>query len=327
MSYSNGELRKMYEKLVLARKYEEKIMNLVSQGKIGAFYHLAMGQEAVGVGIAHALGNNDYLQPTFRSHPALVSLLDLKKMTAELLGRTTGYNGGKASTIHICSKEDHVLPSNGILGTSVPLAAGFALALKQNKKAGVVVAVIGDGAFAEGNVYEGLNIIALLKLPVVVFIENNQWAVSNPVSSHASVADLASRASAYGLTGVTIDGNDVVKVRETLEAAIAKAREGEPNLVEAKTYRWRGHFEGDPCAYRDPQEFAEAKKGDPLPKMAKTLLEKGILLEKDLGEIDRAMQQKVDEAFDYALSCPIPTKEQTLDLNMVYASNLGGDLA
>lgn len=327
MSYSNGELRKMYENLVLGRKYEEKIMNLVGQGKIGAFYHLAMGQEGVGVGIAHALGPNDYLQPTFRSHPALVSILDLKKMTAELLGKVSGYNGGKASTIHVCSKEDRVLPSNGILGTSVPLAAGFALALKQDKKDAVIVAVIGDGAFAEGNVYEGLNIISLLKLPVVVFIENNQWAVSNPVSNHASVSDLATRASAYGLTGVTIDGNDVVKVRETLEAAIAKARKGEPNLVEAKTYRWRGHFEGDPCAYRDPKEFEEAKKGDPLKKMAKKLLEKGVLTESDLEKIDAAMQKKVDEAFEYALNEPIPTREQTLDLNMVYASNLGGDLA
>lgn len=327
MSYSTGEMRKMYEQIVLGRRYEEKIMNLVNQGKMGAFYHLAIGQEAVGVGTVSAMGPLDWFQPTHRSHPALLCRLDINKMTAELLGRKTGYNGGKASTIHICSNEDKVLPSNGILGASVPLSAGYALSLKLNKKEGVVVCIIGDGAFGEGNVYEGLNLVSLLKLPFVLVVENNSWAVSNKVQNHTSVSNLSERAKAYGLSGVTVDGNDVVKVREAVETAIAKARKGEPSLVEAKTYRWRGHFEGDPCAYRDPQEFEEAKKGDPIKKMEKLLSEKGILSEKDIKEIDQAMQKRINEAFDYAFNSPVPNKDETLDINMVYASNLGGDLA
>lgn len=326
MKYAKEEMLQMYQQLVTARKYEEKIMTLVSQGKMGSFYHLALGQEAVGVGVANGMGPNDYFQPTHRSHPALICKLDLKKLTAELLGRATGYNGGKASTIHVCSKEDKILPSNGILGANIPLSTGFALGLKLNKEEGVVVCVIGDGAFSEGNVYEGLNIAALKGVPLVVVIENNNWAVSNPVAKHTSVKSLASRAQAYGLSGVTVDGNDVIQVREAVEKAIEIARNGQPAIVEAKTYRWRGHFEGDPCSYRDPEEFAEAKKGDPVKKFAKYLLEENLISEKDILEIDKLVDEKVDEAFDYAFKSPLPTVEETLNLDMVYASNLGGEL-
>jgi len=146
MKYSKNELVKMFEQMLTGRRYEEKVMELVNQGKIGSFYHLGIGQEAVGVGVMNALGSNDYFQPTHRSHPALLCRLDMKKMTAELLGRSTGYNGGKASTIHITSTEDKVLPSNGILGANIPLTTGFALGMKLDKN-GVVVCVIGDGAF------------------------------------------------------------------------------------------------------------------------------------------------------------------------------------
>lgn len=324
--YPKSELLKMYEQMVLGRRYEEKIVSLLNQGKLAGFFHLAIGQEAIGIGVINALGSNDYYGPTHRSHPALASKLDLKKLTCELLGKSNGYNKGKAFTFHVTSVEDRVLPVNGILGAGVPTAAGVAWALKVDKKEGVVVCTLGDGACSEGNVYEGMNIAALFKLPIVFVIENNGWAVSNPVSNQAPVANLSQRAAAYGMKGATVDGNDVVAVRKAVEEAIKDAREGHPGIVEARTYRWRGHFEGDPCPYRDPSEVEEAKKNCPLKKMEKLLLEGNMIAEEQIKQIDQNIMSKVEEAFQYAENSPLPTPEETLDLNIAYATNLGGDL-
>jgi TPP-dependent pyruvate/acetoin dehydrogenase alpha subunit len=325
MKYSKTELLKFYEQLVLGRKYEEKIITFLGQGKLQGFFHLGIGQEAAQVGVINALGTNDYLVPTHRFHPGLANKLDLKKLTAELFGKSTGYNRGKAFTFHISSKEDKVLPVNGMLGAGIPEAVGYAWALKQDKEDAAVVCVLGDGAASEGNVHEGMNIAAILNVPIVFYIENNGWAISNPVNEQTKVENLSVRGIAYGIPGITIDGNDVIKVRETVEDAIAKAKKGQPSIVEAKTYRWRGHFEGDPCPYRDKDEHEEAIKDDCIKRMEKLLLEQGVA-DNQFEEIAERVQKKVDEAFDYAEKAPMPTVEETLDFDQVYATNLGGDL-
>lgn len=325
MEYSKNELLKFYEQLVLGRKYEEKIISCLGKGKLQGFFHLGIGQEAAQVGVIDALGTNDYLVPTHRFHPGLANKLDLKKLTAELFGKSTGYNKGKAFTFHISSKEERILPVNGMLGAGIPEAVGFAWALKQDKKDSVVVCVLGDGAASEGNVHEGMNIAMLLNVPIVFYIENNGWAISNPVYEQTKVKDLSIRSVAYGMEGVTIDGNDVIAVKEAVEAAIAKARKGEPSIVEAKTYRFRGHFEGDPCFYRDNKEYEEALEKDCIKKMRNILVEQGVT-EKQFEEIAEKVQKRIDEAFEYAEKAPVPTLEETLDLDQVYATNLGGEL-
>lgn len=325
MKYSEGELLKFYEQMVRGRKYEEKIISLLGQGKLQGFFHLGIGQEAAQVGLINALGPNDYLVPTHRFHPGLVNKLDLKKLTAELLGRSTGYNRGNAFTFHISSKKDRILPVNGMLGAGIPNAVGFAWALKMDQKDSVIVCVMGDGATAEGNVHEGMNIAAILNVPIVFYIENNGWAISNHINEQTKIKNLSERAAAYGMTGVTIDGNDVIKVKETLEDAIAKARIGQPSIVEAKTYRWRGHFEGDPCFYRSKEEVEAALEEDCIKRMKNMLKEKGVV-EKQFEEIAIKVQQEIDEAFDYAEKEPFPTKEEILNYDVVYATNLGGDM-
>ena len=329
MNYKKEELIDLYRQLVRGRKYEEKILDLLKKGKLQGFYHLGIGQEAAQVGVVNALSEKDYIVPTHRFHPGLSNKLDLKKMTAELFGKSTGYNRGKAFTFHISSKEDNVLPVNGMLGAGIPEAVGYAWALKQQGKDSVVVCVMGDGTVSEGNVHEGMNIASILNVPIVFYIENNKWAISNHVSNHSSTEKLSSRAQAYGMDGLTIDGNDVIKVKETLEEAIKKAKNGSPNIVEATTYRLRGHFEGDPCAYRETEECKEeyqrALDNDCIKKMKKYLEEFNISKD-DYESIDKSVQSEIDEAFDYADKEPFPTREDILDLDQVYATNLGGDL-
>lgn len=326
MKYSNTELIKMYEQMVLGRKFEEKILALVNQGKLQGFYHLSIGQEAAQVGLVSAMGTDDYLVPTHRFHPGLVNRMNQKDLTAELLGRITGCNKGKAFTFHISSKKDKILAVNGMLGAGVPNATGYAWALKMDKKDSAVVCVLGDGASSEGSVHEGMNIASIHKIPIVFFIENNGWAVSTPLSTQAAVENLSVRAKAYNMPGVTVDGDDVVKVREAVEMAIAMAKKGQPSIVEAKTHRWRGHFEGDPCIYRDPKEFEEAKSNCPIQKMEKMLMEQKIITSKQVDEIAEKVQNKVEELFTDAMSYPLPTEEDTIDYDQVYATNLGGDL-
>ncbi len=325
MNYSKNELLGFYEQLVQGRRYEEKILGYVNEGKLQGFFHLGIGQEAAQVGVVNALGHNDYLVPTHRFHPGLANKLDLKTLTAELLGRSNGYNKGKAFTFHISSKKERLLPVNGMLGAGIPEAVGYAWALKMDEKDAAVVCVLGDGTTSEGNVHEGMNIAAILDAPIVFFIENNGWAISNPVSEQTKIEDLSTRAIAYGMPGVTIDGNDVITVKETLEKALAEARKGRPSIVEAKTYRWRGHFEGDPGFYRDPQEHEEAMKDDCIKRLEKILYGQGAT-DKELAEIEVRVQQRIDEAFAYAEKSPLPTVEETLDYDQVYATNLGGDL-
>lgn len=328
MQYSTSELLEMYDQLVQGRKYEEKLLTLINQGKVQGFFHLAIGQEGPQVGMVSALRPDDYFMPTHRFHPGLAARMDLKKLSAEVLGRSTGVCKGKAFTFHISSSQDKILPvtGNGMLGVGVPTAVGFAWSLKMDKKDSVVVTVSGDGMSAEGNVHEGMNIAGILKVPIIFFIENNGWAISNPIATNNSVQQLSVRAVGYNMPSFTCNGDDVIAVRQTMEEALALARKNQPVVVEAFTHRWRPHFEGEPQVYRDPKDMEEAKKHDPIKVLEAKLLAENILSEEKVEEIAEKVQRRIDEAFEYAFNSPLPTPEETLDMNQVYASNLGGAL-
>jgi len=326
MEYSKEQLKEIYQELVLGRKYDEKVLALVNKGMLAGFFHLSLGQEAAQVGAVSAMGPDDYLAPTHRFHPGLVNRMDKKELTAELLGRTTGVCKGKSFTFHISSIKDKILAVNGMLGGGVPNAVGYAWALKQDKKDSVVLCVMGDGTTSEGDVYEGMNLAALLKCPIVFFIENNGWGISLPVSKTSPLQNLADKGKAFNIPGVTVDGNDVLQVREAVAKAIEMARNGQPSVVEAKTYRWRGHFEGDPGHYRDPKEVEEAMKNCPIQRFEKYLIDNNFITAQEIEETAQKVQESIEEIFDYALNSPYPTAEDTLDYDQVYATNLGGSL-
>jgi pyruvate dehydrogenase E1 component alpha subunit len=317
----------MYEKMVLSRVYEETVIELLTQGKIqGGAWHLAIGEEAAQVGCASALGPNDYFEPTFRCHGLLATKMDINKFTAECLCKGTGYIRGKSAIVHISCMEEKILPANGILGAGMPIGVGFAVALKRKKKDSVVVAVIGDGASNEGNFYEAINLAGIMEAPIVFFIENNGIGFTNPISNATKAEDLSAKGAAVGIPGVTVDGNDVLAVREAVEAAIKKARDGMPSIVEAKTVRLRPHAEGLSVETRDPKFIEEAKKNDPIERYEKELKNLGLLNDKKIAEINTKMKKLSMDAFEYGFASPFPTKEELCDLSLVY-KNLGGELA
>lgn len=327
MGYTNEEMLIMYEKMVLSRVYEETAVELLQKGRIqGGAWHLAVGQEAAQVGSLSALGPNDYYGPTFRNHGLLATKLDIKKYTAECLCKTTGYQRGKSSIVHISNHEHNLLPANGILGAAMPIAVGYAMALKKQKKDSVVLAVIGDGASNEGNFYEAMNLAGIMEAPIVFFVENNGIGFTNPISNATRAEDLSMKGAAVGIPGVTVDGNDILAVREAIEVAVEKAKTGQPSIVEAKTVRISCHAVGLSEETRDPKLIEQAKKNDPIMRFEKILKELGILDENKKAEIYSKMKENSVDAFEYALESPLPTKEDTCDLNMVY-KNLGGDLA
>lgn len=327
MSYSKEQMLEMYEKMVLSRVYEETIIELLTRGKIqGGAWHLGIGQEASGIGCISALGPDDYYGPTFRNHGILAARMDINRFTAECMCKETGHVRGKSAIVHIADFDDHIIMANGILGAAMPIAVGFAVALKRQNKKGVVVAVIGDGASNEGNMYEALNMAGIMEAPIVFFIENNGIGFTNPISNATRAEDLSLKGVAVGIPGVTVDGNDVLAVREAVEAAIERAQAGQPSVVEAKTVRLRVHAEGLSAETRDPKYLEEAWKNDPIPRFEKVLKDMGILNQEKITEIyDNAKKLSLD-AFEYGISSPFPSKESLCDMSLVYKT-LGGELA
>ena len=319
MKYSNEELMMYYEEMVLGRKFELQFADAVKSGRIEGFWHLAEGQEAQ-IGMWHALGEKDYMSPHFRCHPALVNVLDLQKLTNEFLGKEEGYCKGKASIAHMVNLEKRILPMNGILGAQVGIAVGYALSLKMDGSDSVVVVGLGDGSTSEGIFYEAMNLAAIWDLKMVFYIENNGYGISTPISYSSRLDDLYKKGAAVGIPGCKCNGNDILEVKETMEEAIKKARSGEPNIVELKTYRYRGHYEGDPALYRDPKELEDVKaNNDALKNLEKVLLEKGIATAGDFERIHVEQNKRVSDVFEHAMTLKPASPEEILDISKVYA--------
>jgi len=308
------ELLQMYYLMVKIRRVEERLLDLFAQGKIPGFIHVSIGQEAVPVGICSALRPDDYISNTHRGHgQALAKGADLKRFMAEIYGRKDGYCQGKAGSMHIACKELGIIGSNGVVGGGIPISLGtaFAAVYKGNDRA--TVCFFGDGATNEGTFHESLNLAALWNLPIVFCCENNAWAEFTPQKVHTKLENLSIRGESYGIPGVTVDGDDVLKVREMAEKAVARVRKGEgPTLLECKTHRWFGHFAGDSQKYRDPKEIEEVRKFDPIVKFQNLLLEMKHLKPEEVEKFEAKIKQEIDEAVAYAESSPVPGKGELL---------------
>ena len=315
MAVDKELLLDMYTRMKTIRAFETKVAELFAAGKIPGFVHLYVGEEAVAVGVCANLRPDDYITSTHRGHGHLIAKGgDLKLMMAELFGKRTGYCKGKGGSMHIADVDLGILGANGIVGGGIPIATGAALALKYKGTDNVVACFFGDGAANQGTFHEGLNMASIWKLPVVYVCENNMYAISFSQKKSMNVPDIAERAKAYDIPGVVVDGNDVIAVYEAANEAVKRARAGEgPTLIECKTYRHRGHFEGDPTTYRSAEEVEEWKKKDPIARLEKRLMEMGYLTEEDKKKIEADINARIEEAVRFAEESPFPSPEELLE--------------
>ena len=287
MKVSKEAMKDMYLRMVRIREFESKAQSLFADGKIPGFVHLYLGEEAVATGVCECLRDDDYITSTHRGHGHIVAKGgDLKFMMAELYGKATGYCKGKGGSMHIADMEKmNHLGANGIVGAGQPISAGSALASKIMGDDSVTVGCFGDGSTNEGSFHESLNMAAAWKLPLVWFIENNCYGVSTEIHRVTNTPDLASRAAAYGVPYAVVDGTDAIAVYEAMKVALDHARSGKgPYVVEAKVYRYQGHYCGDPAVYRPKEYMEHALANDGIEKLPKRLNALGVK-DEELEEI------------------------------------------
>ena len=317
MSATQEQMIGMFATMNKIRQFETKLQEFFAAGKIPGFVHLYIGEEAVATGACATLKKEDYITSTHRGHGHLIAKGgDLKRMMAEIFGKRDGYCKGKGGSMHIADVELGILGANGIVGGGGPIANGAALAAKYRGQDNVVVCFFGDGASNQGTTQEALNLASAWTLPVVFVNENNGYGISCPTCKSMAVADIADRAAAYDIPGVVVDGNDVMAVYEAVEEAVKRARRGEgPSLIECKTYRWRGHFEGDACVYREDCEVEAWVKKDPIPRFEKKLIAEGILTADQAEAIKAEIAKALADAIAFAEQSPLPDpKEVTEDV-------------
>lgn len=298
----------MYERMCLIRAFEERLMELYKGGEIRGSLHPSIGQEGTAVGSTFALNPDDYMTCTYRGHGAAIAKgIDVNAAMAEMLGRRTGISKGKGGSMHWTDPSIGLLGENAIVGAGVPIAAGAALSAQMDGKGRVALTIFGDGALHQGVLNETLNIAQLWKLPLILLCENNLYAEMTPVGESTPLKKLADRARGYAMKAVTIDGNDVCEVYETVGKAAARARAGDgPTFIEALTYRFSGHMIGDPETYRTREEVAEWRKRDPILLLRDHLAQKFEMPEGDLNQIIERANKQVDEAVEFANSSPLP---------------------
>jgi acetoin:2,6-dichlorophenolindophenol oxidoreductase subunit alpha len=296
-----------YRRLVLIRRFEEDLSRLFSSGRVPGTAHFCTGQEACAVGAIAALQPADLVTSNHRGHGHFLAKgADPGRVMAEILGKATGYCGGRSGSQHMSSPALGFLGANGLTGGMIPVATGAALSQKLRETGQVVLCFFGDGATGTGAFHEGVNLGAIWQLPVIYFCENNGYAMSTATGDSFRVASVAERAAAYGLPGVRVDGNDYYAVREATAAAVARARAGEgPTLIEALTWRQCGHSKSDECEYRTDAQEAEGLARDPLPRMRQALAERGAS-EAELDAAEQAAEAQVRAAIEFAEQSPEP---------------------
>ncbi len=313
MKLGKKELILLYTNMLRARRADERVVKALQEGKVVSFYHSGQGSEAVGVGVATFLRNDDFIYPHHRGHGLAYTLskgCSLRAFMAEHYGKATGMTGGVAG-FHGVDVEHGVYGSAGTIGSQFPVSMGWALAAKKNKREQVVLACFGDGSSNRGTLHEAMNLAAVWKLPIVWLCENNLYAQWMPVKDAYPREDIADLAHGYNMPGIVVDGQDVIAVHEAVDAAVERARRGEgPSLIECKTYRYRGHSEGSPdIAHTDPRPAAEIeawKKRDPIKLFQEKLLKEGILTAEDVDRIEKEVMAEVDDADKFAMESPRP---------------------
>ncbi len=300
-------LRGLYRTMTTIRVFEQRVAREFRTGEIPGFVHMYVGEEAVAAGVCANLDDRDYITSTHRGHGHCIAKgCDLRRMMAEIYGRADGLCKGRGGSMHIADFSRGMLGANAIVGGGIALATGAALAASVRGSGEVAVAFFGDGAANQGVLHESLNLAAIWSLPVVYVCENNGFAESTPAAYSTSVADVASRAAAYGIPGVIADGGDAVAVYEAAREAVRRARGREgPTLLEVKTHRFMGHYEGDPDRYRDDGDREAARSRDALAALRGRLLEAGVA-EAELDALRAGIEAEVDEAVAFAKASPFP---------------------
>jgi pyruvate dehydrogenase E1 component alpha subunit len=314
MRLSTETLMEHYRRMRRIRAFEEKLAELVNSGRLAGFLHLYAGEEAVAVGVCAHLGERDYVASTHRGHGHCIAKgVDVHGMMAELFGRATGTCKGKGGSMHIADLDQGMLGANGIVGAGVPLAAGAALTAQVKKTGGVAVAMFGDGASNQGQFHEALNLAAVWKLPAVFVVENNGYGEATPMEFVTPVRDIAVRATSYGIPGVIADGMDFFDVYAKAGEAIARARAGDgPTLLECKTYRYFGHYVGDPLTYRSKEEAEGWRERDPLAAFERRTVADGVMEAGNLRRIDAEVAAEIDAAVAAAEAAPFPAADDVL---------------
>jgi TPP-dependent pyruvate/acetoin dehydrogenase alpha subunit len=305
----------MYEKMLLIRRFEERITDLAQEGgRVLGMQILATGQEAVAVGIVEALQPDDVIVSNHRSHGHLLAKgADPGPLMAEIMGKATGVGKGKSGTLHMSVPEVNALMTSTVVGAGPPLAVGAAFAQQYRGKPEITVVFFGDGAAAEGSVHEAMNLAALWKLPLLFVCENNCWAGAQSLAQHCSVGEIAGRSQGYGMPGHLVDGNDVEQVYHLAVSMAAHCRSGAgPALIEAKTYRMRGHGEHDRQHYVDRQELAAWAKRCPVRCLREKLLKESLATKDELLAIEQQGQARVEAAVAFGDASPFPLAEEAL---------------
>ncbi|MET0127337.1 MAG: pyruvate dehydrogenase (acetyl-transferring) E1 component subunit alpha [Solirubrobacterales bacterium] len=316
----------LLETMALIRRFEEEAGRQYQRAKAGGFLHLAIGEEATIVGTTSVMRPEDYLIGTYRTHGhAIARGTDPKRVMAELFGRVDGTSGGRGGSMHVFDGERRFMGGYGIVGGNLPLAGGLALASDYQGTDEVTVCMFGDGASNTGNFGETMNLAALWKLPVVFILENNLYGMGTSVERHSAVTDFSRKAEGMGVPGVRADGMDVLAMRETVAEHIRIAREERrPTMVEAFTYRYRGHSAADPEIYRTKEEVEEWRKKDPIEAFADRLEAEGVLAEGAREDMRERIESRVKEAVEFADASPEPPLDTLYDHLYVVGDQVPG---
>ena len=317
MELDKEKLLLMYRNMLRIRRFEERLAEESARGNIPGLLHLYVGEEAVAVGACSALRKDDYITSTHRGHGHCIAKGgDLRKMMAELFAKETGYCKGRGGSMHIAAPDIGIVGCSAIAGAGIPIAAGVGLSSKLRKTDQVCVSFFGDGASNTGAFHEGMNLAALWQLPVVYVLENNLYAISTPALKSSKLKNISDRAAAYGMPAAVADGMDVLSVYEAVSQAVERARRGEgPTLVECKTYRFRGHHEGDPKrgeTYRTKQEMDEWEKRDCILRLGEKLIKERKSTQAELDDINQEVMKEIDDAVAFAKESPSPKPEDVM---------------
>ena len=314
MAISNEQMKDMYVKMRRIRDFESTAAKLFAEGKIPGFVHLYLGEEAIAPAVCECLRDDDFITSTHRGHGHIIAKGgDLNLMMAELFGRETGYCKGKGGSMHIADRDKGILGANGIVGAGHCIACGAGLSAKLRGTDQVCVCFFGDGSTNQGTFHESLNMASIWKLPIIFVCENNHYGISMSQDRHQAIKDVADRGAAYNIPGISVDGNDPMAVYEAAEEAVARARAGKgPTLLECKTYRQHGHFEGDPAIYKPKEEQAAWMEKDPMPRFAKFLVDNGVCTEEEVKAMDDQVAKEIEDSIAFADAQPIPSLESAV---------------
>ena len=327
MPIGKQKLLDLYTTMLRIRLFEDRIIYLYARGDVPGLAHLYVGEEGVAAGVCAALNDDDFITSTHRGHGHVIAKgADVKYMMAELLGKKTGYCKGKGGSMHIADMTLGILGANGIVGGGLPIAAGAGLSAINRGTTQVCAAFFGDGATNTGSWHESLNLASVKKLPVIFVCENNGYGISTSQAMHQNITDVSVRAQAYGIPGATVDGNDVLAVHEAAIEAVKRARKGAgPTLLECKTYRWRGHHEGDPSQglrYRSKEEIEAWKEKCPIKRLAGLIVKRKAATQAALDKIEKSLTEEIDAAVEFAKASPFPALDDMYE--DVFVGRVGG---